>query len=281
MKTNNSKRIVLPCVLLEITQQLLTSMLKEVGVDNIEKYYKVESKLDLANLSPDVTVPAVFGRLIGSIQNRSMMPNVIKYWDYKDDVFDKVLKHHEPTAVLKAYHTAEELYKAIRENWKDKKPLEKELKGLWKQWCEGVLSAAKFLAQFTNTGELRQAFDCIYNNNWTRPALPALLAMEISGIQFTLACDFLKECGYDYPKPDVHVTDVFEHIIGTRDTYSVFKAVIQYAAELQMSAYQLDKMIWLVCSGNFYLDKNKTGDKIKTDKKDELIKTLKNINHYE
>ncbi len=273
-----------PQVLLNRVESLLTEMVQKKEIHNIDvkKYYIVDSKLRLADKDCDVAINDVFSRLIGSIQNRSMMPNVIKYWDYKDDVFDKVLKHHEPTAVLKAYHTAEELYKAILENWKDKKPLEKELKGLWKQWCEGVLSAAKFLAQFKNTCELRQAFDCIYNNRWTRPALPALLAMEISGIQFTLACDFLKECGYDYPKPDVHVTDVFEHIIGTRDTYSVFKAVIQYAAELQMSAYQLDKMIWLVCSGNFYLDKNKTGDRIKiTDKKDELIKTLKNINHYE
>lgn len=263
-----------PDQLLLQVNHLLDQMIHSEKIRNIDvnKYFIVDSKLRLANEDCEVTINDVFSQLIGSIQNRSMMPNVIKYWDNKCDVFDDVLKHHNPTEVLKAYKTAEDLYNVIQEKWKDKKLSEKELKGLWKQWCEGVLSAAQFLAQFKNISELRQAFGCIYNNTWSRPALPALLEKEISGMRFTLACDFLKECGYDYPKPDTHISDVFEHIISTRDTYSVFKAVIQYAAELEISAYQLDKMIWLVCSGNFYLDNKKCSSK-----KNELIQSFRTI----
>lgn len=258
---NHYRQIIPPCVLLEKTQQLLSELQKGTGLVDLTKYYKVESKLDLANLSKDVNIPAVFGRLIGSIQNRSMMPNVIQYWKYPD-LFDQVLMHHAPKAILDKYPSSEVLYTAIRQQWPEgKDALSETPKTLWKQWCAGVLSAAKFLVQFKSVEDLRESFGTLYDNKWSRAALPALLAMEIDGLQFTLACDFLKECGYDYPKPDVHITDVFEPILKTRDTYQVFKAVITYAEQLNMTAFQFDKMIWLVCSGNFYLDNQKCPDK--------------------
>lgn len=267
MQTNHYRQIIPPCVLLEKTQQLLSELQKGTGLVDLTKYYNVESKLDLANLSKDVNIPAVFGRLIGSIQNRSMMPNVIKYWKYPD-MFDQVLMRHDPKAILDKYTSSETLYTAIRQHWPEgKDALSETPKTLWKQWCAGVLSAAKFLVQFKNVEDLRKSFGMLYDNKWSRAALPALLAMEIDGLQFTLACDFLKECGYDYPKPDVHITDVFEPILKTRDTYQVFKAVIAYAEQLNMTAFQFDKMIWLVCSGNFYLDNKKCQDK-----KAELLK---------
>lgn len=270
MQTNHYRQIIPPCVLLEKTQQLLSELQKGTGLVDLTKYYKVESKLDLANLSKEVTMSAIFGRLIGSIQNRSMMPNVIKYWDYQTTVFDAVLKRHQPSEVLITYNNADELYHAILERWMDKKPLNENCQGLWRQWCEGVLSAASFLTRFNNVKDLHDSFKLLYDNPWTKPALPSLLAMEISGIQFALACDFLKECGYDYPKPDSHLADVLEQIIGTKQTYLVFKAVIQYAEALNMSAYKFDKMLWLVCSGNFYLDNVKVKDK-----KEELIEFIK------
>lgn len=273
MKMNSSKRIVPPRVLLEKTQQLLSEMLKDkkVSIENIEKYYKVESKLRLADKRCKVSLNDVFARMIGSQQNRSMMPNVIKYWDYQNTLFDKVLKHHDPQEVLDTYNSAEDLYHAILNEWpKDAKPLDKEMKGLWAQWCKAVLSAAKFIVQFKDIEALREAFGALYNNTWARAALPALLAMEVQGLQFTLACDFLKECGYDYPKPDVHLTDVFREVCDVEDSFAVYRKIIEYAAELNMTAYKLDKMIWLVCSGNFYLDKQKCPDK-----KEKLLKALR------
>ena len=258
---------VSPQVFRKEVERLLAELAKDANVLDLSKYYKVSSKLDLANLSKDVNIPAVFGRLIGSIQNRSMMPNVIKYWKYPD-MFDQVLMRHDPKAILDKYPSSETLYTAIRQHWPEgKDALSETPKTLWKQWCAGVLSAAKFLVQFKSVEDLGKSFGMLYDNKWSRAALPALLAMEINGLQFTLACDFLKECGYDYPKPDVHITNVFEPILKTRDTYLVFKAVIAYAEQLNMTAFQFDKMIWLVCSGNFYLDNKKCQDK-----KAELLK---------
>lgn len=265
-----------PNTFIKEVESLLNQMASKKGITDLNKYFKVESKLDLANLSKDVTISSVFARLIGSQQNRSMMPHVIKYWDYQYTLFDKVLLHHDPKSVLDTYNDdAGKLYAAILDEWpKDAKALDVERKGLWAQWCKAVLSAAKFLVQFKSVEDLHESFGTLYDNKWSRAALPALLAMEIDGLQFTLACDFLKECGYDYPKPDVHVTNVFEPILKTRDTYQVFKAVIAYAEQLNMTAFQFDKMIWLVCSGNFYLDNQKCPDR-----KADLLEFVKSLTH--
>ena len=276
MKKNSFNQLVPPNILLEKVQALLFEMLndKDVHIKDIEKYYVVDTKLRIADKRCKVTINDIFGRLIGSIQNRSMMPNVIKYWKYPD-MFDQVLMRHDPKAILDKYPSSETLYTAIRQHFPEgKDALSETPKTLWKQWCEAVLSAAKFLVQFKSVEDLRESFGTLYDNEWSRAALPALLAMEIDGLQFTLACDFLKECGYDYPKPDVHITDVFEPILKTRDTYQVFKAVIAYAEQLNMTAFQFDKMIWLVCSGNFYLDHQKCPDK-----KADLLKFVESLIH--
>jgi hypothetical protein len=76
-----------------------------------------------------------------------------------------------------------------------------------------------------------------------------------------LACDALKELGYlNYPKPDVHLIDVFSQLgLSESDTISVFEAIVEMAdvckeVDPESSPYKRDKMIWLICSGRFYLD---------------------------
>lgn len=93
-----------------------------------------------------------------------------------------------------------------------------------------------------------------------RPALPMLLAQEIDGVGFALACDFLKELGYkNFSKPDVHVKDIFGGIglcpLGASD-YEVFKAVARVARNVDVTPYNVDKLFWLIGSGYFYDDES-------------------------
>ena len=72
-----------------------------------------------------------------------------------------------------------------------------------------------------------------------RPALPTLLEKEIDGFGFALACDFVKELGYEnFSKPDVHVKDIFWALglspWGTND-YEVFKAVARVARNVNVT----------------------------------------------
>lgn len=250
--------------LYRVVDTLLIKMAEEANVKDLGKYFSVEAKLDLCN-NKATNLEDVFHRLIGSLQNRNMMPSVIQYWDKNRNIIINSLlaKHvypHLDKSLQQCPDSANNLYSLIRKALKEKAgepALDEEPSKLWQIWCKGILSAARFLGQFKDIEELYDCFARLYNDQRTRSVLPAMLAMEIDGMQFTLACDFLKECGYDYPKPDVHITNVFEEICGTRDTYQIYKKVIEYAKALGITAFQLDKMIWLICSGSFYQEGQK------------------------
>lgn len=247
-----------------VVDTLLCEMAEKANVTDLGKYFSVEAKLDLCN-NKATRLEDVFHRLIGSLQNRNMMPSVIQYWNEKRNIIiNSLLAEHVYPHLDKSLQQcpdyANNLYSLIRKELKEKtgeSALDEKPSKLWQIWCKGILSAARFLGQFKDIEELHDCFARLYKDPRTRSVLPAMLAMEIDGMQFTLACDFLKECGYDYPKPDVHITDVFEEICGTRDTYQIYKKVIEYAEALPITAFQLDKMIWLVCSGSFYQEGQK------------------------
>ena len=250
--------------LYSVVDTLLIKMAEKANVMDLDKYFSVEAKLDLCN-NKATNLEDVFHRLIGSLQNRNMMPSVIQYWNEKRNIIINSLlaEHvypHLDKSLQQCPDSANNLYSLIRKELKEKageSALDEKPSKLWQIWCKGILSAARFLGQFKDIEELHNCFARLYNDTRTRSVLPAMLAMEIDGMQFTLACDFLKECGYDYPKPDVHITDVFEEICGTRDTYQIYKKVIEYAKALGITAFQLDKMIWLICSGSFYQEGQK------------------------
>ena len=95
---------------------------------------------------------------------------------------------------------------------------------------------------------------------------------------FPLACDFLKEIGYtDYPKPDVHIKDIIEVLLKSNaedkiSDRSAYEMIIDIATKSNVTPYKLDKILWLICSGNFYDDDAKP----KSHKK-EFLKMLKGI----
>ena len=92
-----------------------------------------------------------------------------------------------------------------------------------------------------------------------------------------MACDTLKELGYlDYPKPDVHLIEVFSQLgLSKKEPVSVFEAIVEMAdvckeVDPESSPYKLDKIIWLICSGRFYHDDISVGRH-----KDDFIETVR------
>lgn len=87
-------------------------------------------------------------------------------------------------------------------------------------------------------------------------ALPMILAAEIDGIGYPLACDFLKELGFiNYGKPDVHIIDIFSGI-GLCDSKSIAisNSKNNYREGLILPKFLLinvDKLFWLIGSGKF------------------------------
>lgn len=110
--------------------------------------------------------------------------------------------------------------------------------------------------RFSSAEDFYGWVDFFDEDDRARPALPLLLAQEIEGFGFALACDFLKELGYEnFSKPHVHVKEIFWAIklspSGTSD-YEVFRAVARVARNVGVTPYNVDKLFWPIGSGYFY-----------------------------
>ena len=133
------------------------------------------------------------------------------------------------------------------------------------------------MSEFKDVEGFKLFVDRFSYNFSTRMALPLLIEKKISGIGFALACDSLKELGYlAYPKPDVHIKEVFYQIgVAEKDDIAVFEVIDKMATECKeidrkVSPYKIDKILWLICSGKFYKDDISIGQH-----RDELIQYIK------
>lgn len=257
--------------------RILIKTARDAGLsqEKLKKYFTADKKFNL--LSEEIPFEKIFERMIGSMQNRNSMPNVIKLWN-KDGsanaAHKEILCDFSPRLILEKYKDDQQLFavfsarKLVRD---DKHTV------LFRQWCKAVISGARFMCEFNDSADLKKAFDAFQQNILTKAALPAFLAREIEGFGFALSCDFLKEIGYDYPKPDIHLNDIFVELTGCeRKDYIVYKEILKAARQLKISAYKLDKILWLICSGKFYLDLDENGAGIKVPgRKDDLLAAIR------
>ena len=102
-----------------------------------------------------------------------------------------------------------------------------------------------------------------YQDKRSIAALPMILAEEIYGIGYPLACDFLKDLGFvNYGKPDVHIIGIFEGLALCHkgaSPYEIQKIIVQMAEAKGVSACNVDQLFWLFGSGKLY-DHPEIGD---------------------
>lgn len=217
--------------------------------DDLQKYF-VGDRRDFSLLID------VYEQLIQSAQNYQSMPNVIKFTERKEQI-KTILFEYNFNEI--ATYTIEDLYQAFRKEFnvtsKDSK------RNSWYKWSTSIIDAAKFMSNFENLDDFKTFVNQFDYNLPTRMALPLLISTKISGIGFTLACDCLKELGYvNYPKPDVHLIDVFNGLgLSEKNPISVFEAIVKMSDDCKeidefITPYKIDKIIWLICSGRFYHD---------------------------
>lgn len=131
-------------------------------------------------------------------------------------------------------------------------------RSIWPYYCQTILSAAHFIEQFKSASDFFDWIEIFDADDLSRASLPMLLSYEIKGFGYALACDFLKEMGYiNFPKPDIHLRDIFTALDlcpHNADDYRLFKAIVRVANHAGVSAYNVDKVFWLIGSGYFYDD---------------------------
>ena len=247
-------------------------MTEENGIKDLDKYLRPEAC---------VTLNQVYEQALSSLCNRYSMRNNIKFerqLETKKNKFEKrwsefkeIFLKFDPKRVKEAYPNVGYLESLIgqfnEELTLDKKIGSKKESRQWWEFGEGAISAAAFLSVFQDIGEFAFFVKGFQTNRKYQYALPMLLEKEISYFGFVLACDFLKEAGYvRYPKPDVHLMNVFaESGLCRKHYYQVFKAAVELADTVGETPYKVDKTIWLVCTGNFYFDKKNPAENKKTE----------------
>lgn len=202
------------------------------------------------------------------------MPRVIKFKDRFDKI--KIILcdfNHNKIAEMEA----EDLYYKFRTEFnvtsRDTKM------NSWYKWSKSIIDSAKFICNFKDIEDFRHFVSLYDYNTITRMSLPLLISSKISGVGFPLACDFLKELGYlNYPKPDVHIIDIFYKLeLADNNIIDVFEAIIRMYEDCKeidntVTPYKIDKILWLISSGRFYLD-----DITVNRHKEKFIKEMKKI----
>ena len=148
----------------------------------------------------------------------------------------------------------------------------------WVKFSKSIFSITKFLSKYKAIEEFYDELDKRYNNSELKPSLPLWLsrANNIYGYGFALACDFLKEIGYsDFIKPDIHIRDIFTGIGLSNATTDeqLFIDVIKFSKSINEVPFKVDKVFWLIGSGDFYFHQFK----INTYSKDKFILEAKKL----
>jgi hypothetical protein len=213
----------------------------------------------------------VFYGILNAVKNRQGMPNAIG----EIDRLRKVLFDFSPIDVVDTYDNHwDKVFSRISKECNPRgRMVISNPRNYWVIFCKSIISASDFLSRFSDLVEFDDFVKAFYLNEYTRVALPLLLEKEIFGMGFALACDFLKENGYpEFVKPDVHIKTIFKGIglSETEEDYEVFKDVVRFSKAINELPYRVDKMFWLVGSGNFYL----YNIKIQTNR-DQFIRNMK------
>ncbi len=248
-------------------EYLLKILPDQLNENGLEKYFK-------GDRAKFTSLKDVFIQIIHSAQNYQRMPNVIKF-DERYNEFKRILYDYDYKII--AGMTVNDLYHIFRKEFNITS--EDTKRNSWYKWSKSVFDAAKFINNFKDVDDFKRFVNLYDYNTVTRISLPLLISSKISGIGFALACDMLKELGYlNYPKPDVHIIDIFVQLnLADENPISVFEAVVKMAADCtvynnSVTPYKIDKILWLISSGKFYLDGITIGRN-----KENFIAYMKNI----
>jgi len=206
--------------------------------------------------------------MFGSMTERTMASNVIGFFrDNRKDTFERILLNYDSHEILERY-TAETLFRGFCSIFEVKNA--NSPSNLWLQYAKSIISFCEYIDKF-KTAEAFDEFVCSFKNR--EIDLPLHLAKEIHGLGFALSCNFLKDIGYvNYPKPDSHIMYIFSAFGFCRknDDIDAFHAVREMATIVGDTAFNIDRLFWLIGSGNFYEHKYEIGSH-----QDKFIKMIK------
>ncbi len=268
----------------KITKEMLKNLADKKGIKNLERYYNPstcsENSIIMKRYSE---IPQVFAQIAFHAQNATMISKIVNF-ESNIDFLDKVFCSFEPKKFLIKYeieeNREEEIVKKLIEKlkytddkkeglkWNSEKNKTDKKDYIIRRFVNTMIDAAFYLKNYKTReqflkdlkevyGELKDYKKLIndFRNNHIK-----------HGYSIALTCDFLKEFDetfIDLPKPDVHIKDTLMVFKGIplsdfdciKEMQNIVKAINEKLPKKeQITVYQLDRMIWLICSNNFFLD---------------------------
>lgn len=242
---------------------LLLAEYFELSEDELQIYFEPEGSTEKKS---------VLERLAYSLQDSGNMRNSIKFnigqAEGNRGVISDTLCGFDAYAAKKMYGDWESIYSAVMERGVTDNGSGKNRETNWQKYCRGLYDGIKFLTD-------GKGFELI-EKLAEKKAMPGDavkrikdISGKIHGLGFALTCDWLKECGCAWlSKPDTHILAALKSVSGNEDIREdeapgfIFKwsdEVRKSGADKSATAYKTDKIIWLLCTGDFYLHGLKFG----------------------
>lgn len=236
------------------------------------------------------TLDEAFGVVVSSAADwHKPKAQNIAYWEKdRSAVIEKVVGNHSISYVLDTFSSnPDSLYSAF----KDSLHLDNNqfTTDVWLSYANCICGMAQYLSKFKNAEEMYTYFDTFKTSKEK-----IRLINEISrqshiiktkyGWGFALTANWLKDIGMlDYCKPDIQVTRCLNSLgLCSKTNTVVFKTLAAIAEDAKesdktASAFKLDRILWLIGSGNFYnhseIEWNGSSDDFVSKLKDKILYT--------
>lgn len=227
----------------------------------LKKHLQLPPKFNTAS-SVFKNLSDVNKQLIKSLQNRGRFPNVLKFQE-REGIFRDILCQYNPNAILMTYINPQNLFNRFTQTQDFEIQNLEFADNVWSHFAKGIVSGSQFLSKFQDIQEFENFIKFFQKNQDRQFLLPEFLKYHIEEMGLALACDFLKELGYtNYPKPDTHLIEIFSQLeLSTKKSLDVGKSICEMAKVVKKDVYTVDRIFWLIASGNFFLDKIVVGSK--------------------
>lgn len=268
------------------TEHHLEKLAHEKGISDLSRYYELTDYHQGSFLNSYSGMVKVFAQIAFHAQNATLVSNIVCF-ERNVEFLSENLCGFNPTLFCEEFKSdeREESVKKIVEKlrfnqqtgkglkWNSQKSKSGKKDTIMCRYANTLIDAAEFLKKYQSRTEFLNALLKRYEHNNYKGVI-AFFRNNIShGFSIALTCDFLKEFDAafsDLPKPDIHIKDTLCSFLGhERNYYNTEKKELECIEDMQrivkeindalsqdkkITVYKFDRMIWLICSGNFYLD---------------------------
>lgn len=279
-----------PIDLYRFIETKLEQYTKLLDIDDSDKYYELSDyqKDSVFSVYDKGSINRVFAQMAFHAQNGTMISKVINF-NIHFNVLQEITSDFNPLVFFSKYEKqVYDLKQTLVTNLGIK---QNEDNALILRYSNTLIACARYLKRFKNRECVLRDLKNHYVSNDFENLINYLLGDNGvgtgNGLGIPLICDFLKEFDTFFngiAKPDVHIKDFlasyydnFESKYSNENHFSCIQRMRelvdsinkQLAIKEKITVYKFDRMIYLLCSCGFYLDKKKSV-------KESFLKTIKN-----